>query len=386
MTDSPYKPDELDSQPTFGALPLKDRSAKPAPPLSPQAVPPEAGRPDTLDQLRTSGVSTSVSSDLGGLVEQWPEAESGQPLEERYELQTRLGVGGMGEVWQAIDRRLNRPVAIKRLVGDLVRRRGAIERFLKEAQAVARLNHPNIVHVYDFGHDRKGPYLVMELVDGKSLAEHGRLEIPAALDLTCKVCDGLAAAHRQGIIHRDIKPANILLASDGTPKLSDFGVAHLEGTDYGQTQAGAILGTPDFMAPEHRADSTRADARSDLWSLAATLYQIVTGLSPRIILGDRIPEQIRPVLLKALELAPEKRYQTAGELTLALLQTAQQIKEQRLAAEAAELRQAAQSRGEPLLRRGRALPGADSGVVADRRLPEGVCRRDGAACGSHLAA
>ena len=286
------------------------------------SAPDSLDRQVTMDGVETHNIGPSTSSDLGGPIgEMPPEVETG-PLEDRYELKERLGTGGMGEVWRAMDPRLQRPVAIKRLKGDLVRHRGALERFLIEARAVARLNHRNIIQVYDFGSDPQGPYLVMELVEGKSLTsrlqESGPLEPGVAIGLVSQVCDALAMAHRTGIVHRDVKPANILLTSDGVPKLGDFGLARLETADHGQTQAGAVLGTPDFMAPEQRADARRADARSDLWSLAATLYQLVTGQTPRVIRSDRIPEPLRPVLLKMLSEDPNQRYQTAVEFRATL--------------------------------------------------------------------
>ena len=257
-----------------------------------------------------------------GSVDSWAGLRQAGRLEDRYDMRERLGVGGMGEVWQAVDRRLERPVAVKRLRGDLVRHPGALDRFLTEARTVARLNHPNIVQVYDCGSDPQGPYLVMELVEGESLAvrlnRSGPFEPAAAVKLIVQVCDALSAAHRGGIVHRDIKPANILLTSGDVPKLGDFGLARLEAADHGQTMAGTMLGTPDFMAPEQRADAHRADARSDLWSLAATGYQLLTGHAPRVILADRIPDPLRPVLLKALDEDPGQRYQTADEFRRAL--------------------------------------------------------------------
>ena len=271
----------------------------------------------TVDGLDTRDGGPSTASDAGEAIPEMPDGLNTGRLEDRYELKERLGTGGMGEVWRALDPRLQRSVAIKRLKGNLVRRRGALERFLIEARAVARLNHPNIIQVYDFGNDPEGPYLVMELVEGESLTSRlqrsGPLEPGTAIGMIGKVCDALALAHGNGIIHRDVKPANILVSSDGVPKLGDFGLARLETADHAQTQAGAVLGTPDFMAPEQRADARRADARSDLWSLAATLYQLLTGQSPRVIRSDRIPEIVRPVLLRMLSEDPEQRYQTAQE-------------------------------------------------------------------------
>jgi formylglycine-generating enzyme required for sulfatase activity len=240
----------------------------------------------------------------------------------RYEVQETLGKGGMGEVLLATDTRLNRKVAIKRMLGDATKSQTAVKRFLTEAQSIAALNHFNIVQIYDHGRDKDGPFLIMEYVGGGSLLDkcrEGALPLEEAVELTCQLCDGLSQAHDAGIIHRDIKPANILLTNDGLPKLTDFGLAKDETADTGQTMAGAVLGTLDFMPPEQRRDATQTDARSDLWSLAATLYQLVTGESPNPIDLDDIPEKLRPVISKGLKRKPDARYQTTREFRDALL-------------------------------------------------------------------
>jgi WD40 repeat protein/predicted Ser/Thr protein kinase len=247
-------------------------------------------------------------------------------LSERYEIQDVLGKGGMGEVLRALDTRLDRPVAIKRILGEMARSQKALSRFLTEAKSIAALNHFNIVQIYDYGRDTKGPFIIMELVEGESLQEKlkaGKLEFKEAIDLTCQLCDALGKAHGAGIIHRDIKPANILLTEDGEPKLTDFGLARQDNVDHGQTQAGTVLGTIDFMPPEQRRDATATDGRSDLWSLAATLYQMITGKSPKIIKFNDVPQALQDVLGKALEDAPGDRYQTAAELGAALQATLQ---------------------------------------------------------------
>ena len=277
---------------------------------------------DSLDRRQTiPGEPSAGQKSMASSGKPGTPADSG-PLEDRYDLEARLGDGGMGQVWRARDRRLGRSVAIKRLKGDWARHPKAPERFLSEARAVARLNHPNIVAVYDFGCNAAGPYLVMELVEGGSLASRlrasGPMEPAEALKLIDPLCDALATAHRGGVVHRDVKPSNVLLSAAGAPKLGDFGLARLETADYARTQTGTYLGTPDFMAPEQREDPRRADARSDLWSLAATLYQMLTGQPPRVIISDRIPEPLRPVLLKALDEDPDRRYQTIGAFRAAL--------------------------------------------------------------------
>ena len=232
----------------------------------------------------------------------------------RYKVEGVLGKGGMGEVQLATDTRLNRKVAIKRMLGDAAKSRTAVSRFLIEAKSIAALNHPNIVQIYDYGRDKDGPFLILEYVDGHSLLDkchNGALSLELAVDLTCQLCDGLGTAHDANIIHRDIKPANVLLTRTGIPKLTDFGLAKDEAADGGLSVAGAVLGTLDFMPPEQRKDAALTDARSDLWSLAATLYQMVTGKSPRIIQFNHVPQSLQVVLGKALEEKKDDRYQTA---------------------------------------------------------------------------
>ncbi|MDA1252754.1 MAG: protein kinase, partial [Planctomycetota bacterium] len=245
-------------------------------------------------------------------------------LSARYTIEGVLGKGGMGEVLLATDTRLGRKVAIKRMLGDAANSRTAVSRFLTEAKSIAALNHPNIVQIYDYGRASDGPFLIMEFVKGSSLLDkcrEGAIPLDEAIELTCQLCDGLGKAHEANIIHRDIKPANILLTNDGVPKLTDFGLAKDETTDSGLSVAGAVLGTLDFMPPEQRKDAALTDARSDLWSLAATLYQMVSGEPPRVIDLDEVPQQLRTTLSKALKTKLDARYQTAGEFKDALQAT-----------------------------------------------------------------
>ncbi|HEV3006679.1 MAG TPA: protein kinase [Pirellulales bacterium] len=243
-------------------------------------------------------------------------------LEDRYEVQDRLGAGGMGEVWRAVDRRLRRPVAIKRMNAELADNHKATARFLREARAVAALNHFHIVQVFDFGCDRNGYFIVMEYVEGENLAalvrRTGPLPAAQAIQIALQVCQALAAAHARGVVHRDVKPGNVLWTTDGVPKLSDFGLARLEQMGSDDTQSGMIVGTLDYMAPEQRRDPRMADARSDLWSLAATLYQLLTGSPPRVIRPDDVAEPLQGLLWKALSEAPSERYATAEEFAEAL--------------------------------------------------------------------
>ncbi|WP_258056169.1 serine/threonine-protein kinase [Streptomyces sp. Ru62] len=200
---------------------------------------------------------------------------------DRYQLQDRLGSGAMGEVWRADDRLLGRPVAVKLLRTDEA---ADAERFRLEAQTAGRLNHPNVVGVYDFGSHHGRLYLVMELVDGWSLAQErslrGALDPQEAAALAAQVASGLAAAHRQGVIHRDVKPANVMLSADRTAKIADFGIARFaDEAAAGLTATGKIVGTADYLAPE-RALGRPAHPASDVYSLGCVLYELLTGRPP----------------------------------------------------------------------------------------------------------
>ncbi|MEU5363893.1 serine/threonine-protein kinase [Streptomyces sp. NPDC005925] len=202
-------------------------------------------------------------------------------LADRYRLHGLLGRGSVGEVWQATDEVLGRRVAVK-----LLRTEEAtdVERFRMEALTAARLNHPHVVSVYDFGSDRGQLYLVMECVDGWSLAQErslrGVLPPREAAVLAAQVAAGLSAAHQHGVIHRDIKPANIMLGADRTAKITDFGIARFaDQADCSLTATGKIVGTADHLAPE-RALGRPARPPADVYSLGCVLYQLLTGRAP----------------------------------------------------------------------------------------------------------
>ena len=208
--------------------------------------------------------------------------ESGRVLAGRYRLVTRLGRGGFGEVWRADDTVLGRQVAVKTLIvstgdDDLLRR------FEREAHALARLDHPNIVAVYDTGADDGTGFVVMQLLAGPSLAalvaEHGPLPLAQALDYASQAAAGLAAAHAAGIVHRDVSPANLMLDGAGTLKLVDFGVARMERVSTALTATGTVFATAGYVSPEQAAGQP-ADARSDLYSLGCVLYALLAGEPP----------------------------------------------------------------------------------------------------------
>ena len=287
--------------------------------LGDQATGADVEQERSLGDQVTSGDALSSRSDLSHtLGKELPTVE----LSERYEIHQVLGQGGMGQVIKALDTRLNRLVAIKRIHHELAQSEKAIERFFTEAKSIAALNHYHIAQIYEMERSTEGPYLVMEYVEGGSLLDmlqSGPLEVETAVDIVCKVCDALSVVHREGIVHRDIKPANILMTRDGQPKLTDFGLARQETADHGQTQVGAVLGTIDFMPPEQRRDARAVDARSDLWSLAATFYQMLTGKSPKVIRLDQLSSTLAPVVGKMLEEEPADRYATAEEFSSELI-------------------------------------------------------------------
>lgn len=204
-------------------------------------------------------------------------------LGDRYELRRRLGSGGSGAVWEAHDRALDRPVAVKLLHADLADDPAAEARFRTEATAAARITHPNAVLIHDVGRDTGADYLVMELVLGTSLAtllQHGRLPADEAATLATMVASALGSAHRAGIVHRDVKPGNVLVTEEGRAKLADFGIARALGELTARlTRTGTVLGTARYLAPEQLRDDP-IDARADVYSLGLVLHEVLTGTPP----------------------------------------------------------------------------------------------------------
>jgi eukaryotic-like serine/threonine-protein kinase len=221
----------------------------------------------------------------------------------RYRLERPLGHGGMATVFLAHDAELERPVAVKVLAESLAGDEAFRRRFLREARLAARLSHPNVVGVYDAGEADDGrPYIVMEYVDGSTLEGRGPLPPREAVALVVQACHGLAHAHAAGLVHRDVKPHNLLLRTDGTLKVADFGIARAaESTAL--TQVGTVLGTAAYLAPEQAAGGEVTPA-TDVYALGAVLYELLTGRPPYE------PESLadlaeRPAITPVSEFAPE---------------------------------------------------------------------------------
>ena len=208
----------------------------------------------------------------------------GRVLSERYQVGELLGSGGMAAVWRGHDLRLDRAVAIKELAGTWLDDRDALLQFDREARIAARLAHPNIVAVFDVDVHDSTPFLVMEMIEGPTVAQlltDGPLPIEAAVAIAAQACDGLAAAHAAGVIHRDVKPANLMLTDAAVLKVCDFGIASaLAGTvDNAVTRPLAAMGTSSYMAPE-QASGDRVDSRADLYGLGCTMYTMLAGKPP----------------------------------------------------------------------------------------------------------
>ena len=260
-----------------------------------------------------------------------PTVQEAARLFQNYEVVALLGRGGMGAVYQARQTALDRLVAIKLLPLEVSVDRDFADRFRREARAMAKLNHPNIISVFDFGQTSEGHlYFVMEFVDGAMLHTliHGPEPIqPAeALILLEQVCDALAYAHGKGIVHRDIKPANVMVEREGRVKVADFGLARLtdgaSAEQWGTTMTGIVMGTPDYMSPEQKRGS-HVDHRSDIYALGVMLYEMICKETPQgaFILPSKhcgIDKRLDGIVTKALATKPEERFQSTAEMRTAI--------------------------------------------------------------------
>ncbi|UCC79533.1 MAG: serine/threonine protein kinase, partial [Candidatus Zixiibacteriota bacterium] len=252
-----------------------------------------------------------------------------------YKIVEKIGVGGMGEVYLAEDIELNRKVALKFLPPHLCQDEGCRDRFKREAQAAAGIDHPNIAGIYEVGEYYGRPYYAMQVIEGQSLREviaGSDLPVDRIIEISMQICEGLQAAHNMGIIHRDIKPSNILLDRQGRARVVDFGLAAIRGSEH-LTRTGSTLGTVGYMSPE-QARGEEIDHRSDLFSLGVVLYELTTKRNPfkrdseaaslKAICDDMpeplarfktgIPDGLQTISNKALDKHLDTRYQTAADL------------------------------------------------------------------------
>ncbi len=250
-----------------------------------------------------------------------------------FEIRERISRGGMGTVYKAFQRGMDRTVALKILPDELAANTVALQRFYQEARSAARLDHPNIVRAIAVGEQDGMHYFAMEYVEGESLARRakrtGPLAEAEAVRIIVAVAEALEAAHQKGIIHRDVKPENVLIAADGTVKLADFGLVKRLDADLGLTQAGKGVGTTNYMAPEQFKDAKNADARCDVYGLGATLHMLLAGVVPwpgleplamyQRKLADDLPhirslnpavsERVAAVIRRATDPDPAKRFE-----------------------------------------------------------------------------
>ena len=309
---------------------------------------PECQATVSEDSQFCSKCGASLGADLGSLSPTRTmlgpvlHLKKGQMIGGKYKIIQKVGVGGMGIVYKAEDAKLKRNVALKFLPSELTRDKKAKARFVQEAQAAAALNHPHICTVYEVDEADDQTFIAMEFIEGLTLKdkiEVGPLAIEDAIDIASQVAEGLGEAHKKGIVHRDIKPANIILTAGGKAKIMDFGLAKLSwGADL--TKPSMIMGTVAYMSPE-QARGEPVDHRTDIWSLGAMLYEMLTGEKPfqksheqaliHSILNDQpkkisdtrsdIPSYLEKVISKALEKNADRRFQTAEEMLQKLKQS-----------------------------------------------------------------
>jgi predicted Ser/Thr protein kinase len=272
---------------------------------------------------------TGVAPEAAAAAFQPPGVAEVARLFPQLEIIALIGKGGMGAVYKARQPGLDRLVALKILPPETMGGPGFVERFNREARALAKLNHPNIVAVHEFGQVNGLPYFIMEFVDGLNLRELERadkLSPREALQIVPQICEALQFAHDEGIVHRDIKPENILLDKKGRVKIADFGIAKIlsgtPGVDLTSTQD--AIGTPHYMAPEQMEKPTTVDHRADIFSLGVVFYEMLTGELPLGKFGPpssrkvEVDVRLDDVVLRALEKDPERRYQHASQVKTAV--------------------------------------------------------------------
>ena len=262
--------------------------------------------------------------------------KTGMIIAERYEIVSKIGTGGMADVYKAMDHKLNRFVAVKVLKPEFREDATFVKKFRSEAQAAAGLTHPNIVNVFDVGDDEGVYYIVMELIEGITLKEYiskkGKLSVKEATSIAIQVSMGLEAAHSHGIVHRDVKPQNIMLQADGSIKMMDFGIARFSRAQ-SQTVSDKAIGSVHYISPE-QAKGDHTDARTDIYSVGVMMYEMLSGKlpfdgtgavsiaimqisekpKPLAEVAPNIPVGLRQITEKAMEKDPADRYQSAQEM------------------------------------------------------------------------
>jgi serine/threonine-protein kinase len=282
--------------------------------------------------LAIDAVPTRIGADVA----------QGSLFADRYEVLGTVGRGGMGVVYRARDRKLDEVVALKVLRSEVLKEDPTLlDRFKQEIKLARRITHRNVLRTHDFGETSGTPYISMEYLEGVTLKDllrsRGALPLGVGLRIAKQVCQGLEAAHQQGVVHRDIKPQNILILPEtGDLKIMDFGIARvseMQAGASGLTTAGTVMGTPDYIPPE-QAQGNPADFRSDIYSLGVVLFEIFTGAMPfagdtvmAVVLSHiqkppppprsvnpKVPPELEAIILRCLEKQPDQRYQSVGEI------------------------------------------------------------------------
>jgi serine/threonine protein kinase len=327
--------------------------ADPAAPTLPLTLCPICGAASLtlVGSAEEKGTTETASTIMSPTTRDEPEPRGASPLSVcGYELLGELGRGGMGVVYRARQLSLNRVVALKMIRDSAWASPDVLTRFRLEAEAIARMQHPNIVQIYEVGQQEGRPYLALEFVDGGSLARklrEGPLTVRQAAQLLETLARAIHAAHQRGIVHRDLKPGNILLAACGVgpgatpqageliPKITDFGIAKRLGDEASSTRTGAIMGTPSYMAPEQASGKSKeVGPAADIYALGAILYELLTGRPPfaddnsldtilKVVASEpaaprslqpKVPRDLETICLKCLRKEPHSRYATALEL------------------------------------------------------------------------
>jgi serine/threonine protein kinase len=280
------------------------------------------------------------------------EIERGTTIADRYEVMEELGRGGMGNVYRVVDKKINEEMALKLLHPVIAAEEKTIERFKNELKLARKITHKNVCRMYDLNEEEGTPYITMEYVRGEDLKSMirmtGQLSVRRALSIAKQICEGLAEAHRIGVLHRDLKPRNIMVDKEGNARIMDFGIARSLKAE-GITGDGIMVGTPEYMSPE-QVKGEETDERSDIYSLGIILFEMLTGKIPfdgdtsltiafkqrteeppdPLDFNTQIPEELSTVILKCMEKEKKKRYQNSREVFSELDQIEKEKREQRL--------------------------------------------------------